>query len=109
MFPSEMVILMAIAINKDTGKKLLSRPMDVTGDYISYLYNSLVNRGYLRGNKVTGYKLTSIGAESLSEFLNRNGTMAKDTLKRLKQLGIEVNQAQEQKIYKLKKEGIKVT
>ena len=108
MFPSEMVILMAIAMNKDTGKKLLSRPMDVTGDYISYLYNSLVNRGYLRGNKLTGYKLTSIGTEALSEFLHRNGTMAKDTIRRLKQLGIEINQEQEQKIYKLKREVIKV-
>ena len=42
MFPSEMVILMAIAVNKDTGKKLLTRPMDVTGEYIGYLYDSLV-------------------------------------------------------------------
>ena len=101
MFPSEIVILMAIAINKDTGKKLLARPMDVTGEYISYLYNSLVNRGYLKGNKVTGYKLTGAGEETLLEFLHRNGTMAKDTIKRLKQVGIEINQEQEQKIYNL--------
>lgn len=48
MFPNEMVILMAIAVGKDAGKELLTRPMDVTGEYIGYLYNSLVSRDYLK-------------------------------------------------------------
>ena len=52
MFPGEMVILMAIAINKETGKELLTRPMDVTSEYISNLYKSLVNRGYLKKNRL---------------------------------------------------------
>ena len=109
MFPSEMVILMAIAINKDAGKKLLNRPTDVTGEYIGYLYNSLVNRGYLKGNKATGYKLTSAGDEALLEFLHKNETRAKDTLQRLKQLGIEISQEQERKVNNLRREAMKIS
>ena len=108
MFPSEMVILMAIAANKDTGKKLLNRPMDVTGEYIGYLYDSLVNRGYLKGHRSTGYQLTTMGRETLVEFLKNNGTRAKDVIKRLHLLGIEISPMQEQKINKLKREKIKV-
>ena len=109
MFPSEMVILMAITVNKDTGKKLLTRPMDVTGEYIGYLYDSLVNRGYLSGNRVRGYRLTSLGREALLEFLHKNQTRAKDTIKRLRLLGIKISPEQEQKIDKLEKEAIKVS
>jgi len=108
MFPSEMVILMAIAANKDTGKKLLNRPMDITGEYIGYLYDSLVNRGYLKGHRSTGYQLTTMGREALVAFLHKNETMAKDVVKRLHLLGIEISQAQEQKINKLEREAIKV-
>ena len=108
MFPSEMVILMAIAANKDTGKKLLNRPMDVTGEYIGYLYDSLVNRGYLKGHRSTGYQLTTMGREALVAFLHKNVTMAKDVVKRLHLLGIEISQAQEQKINELEMEVIKV-
>jgi predicted transcriptional regulator len=106
MFPSEMVILMAIAANKDSGKKLLARPMDITSEYIGYLYSSLVNRGYLKGHRSTGYQLTAIGRESILEFLHKNGTRAKDMVKRLQLLGIEISPEQEQKIDKLKKEAI---
>lgn len=45
MFPSELAILMAIAVAGDSGKKLLTHPMDVTGECIGYLYGSLVRRG----------------------------------------------------------------
>ncbi|MFC2001524.1 hypothetical protein ACFLUZ_03345 [Chloroflexota bacterium] len=107
MFPSEMVILMAIAVNKDTGKKLLNRPMDVTGEYIGYLYDSLINRGYLKGNGLLGYQLTSMGRETLLNFLRKNETRAKDTIKRLRQLGIEIEPKQEQMIDKLEKEAIR--
>ncbi len=41
MFPSEMAILMAIAVTGNSDKKLLTRPMDVAGEYITNLYNSL--------------------------------------------------------------------
>ncbi len=104
MFPSEMVILMAIAVARDSDKKLLSRPMDVTGEYITYLYNSLVKRGYLKGNSSRGYQLTLKGREALFEFLRKNETMVKDTVKTLQQLGIEVGQG----IDKLEREAIKV-
>ena len=108
MLPSEMIILMAIAVNKNTGKKLLTHPMDVTGEYIGYLYNSLVSRGYLRGHGSTGYQLTPMGREAILEFLKRNKTKAKDVVKRLHLLGIEASPEQEQKLDKLKKEAIEV-
>ena len=108
MFPSEMIILMAIALNKDSGKKLLARPTDVTGEYMGYLYDSLVSRGYLRGDRSRGYWLTSMGRESLLEFLYENGNRAEDAIKRLQQLGIEIGQEQEKKIGKLGKEAIEV-
>ena len=104
MFPSEMVILMAIAANKDAGKNLLMRPTDVIGEYIGYLYDSLVRRGYLKGNRSRGYQLTPIGREALLEFLRKNENRAKDTIKRLQQLGIEHGQ----EMIKLGKEAIKV-
>ena len=109
MFPSEMVILMAITINKDTGKKLVTRPMDVTGEYIGYLYDSLVNRGYLKGNRARGYQLTSLGRKALSEFLHKNEARARETLKGLKLLGIEISPEQERRIEKLEKEALGVT
>ncbi len=92
MFPSEMVILMAIAVDKDDGKKLLTRPMDVAGEYIGYLYDSLVRRGYIKSGRLRGYQLTSKGTEVLLEFLHENEARAKDTIKRLQQLGIESSQ-----------------
>ena len=104
MFPGEMVVLMAIAVVRDSDKKLLSRPMDVTGEYIAYLYNSLVRRGYLKGNSSKGYQLTLKGREALFEFLRKNETRVKDMVKTLQQLGIEIGQG----IEKLEKEAIKL-
>ena len=108
MFPSEMIILMAIAVNKDTGKKLLNRPRDVIGEYIGYLYDSLVRRGYLKKDGSRGYQLTSKGREALFELLCENKTRIKDMIKRLQQLGIEINQEQEQEIDKFEREAIEV-
>jgi len=102
MLPSEMIILMAIAVNKNSGKQLLTHPMDVTGEYIGYLYNSLINRGYLRGHRSTGCQLTPIGREAILKFLKKNKTRAKDVVKRMQLLGIGVSPEQEQKIGKLK-------
>jgi hypothetical protein len=45
---------MAIAATGDSGKELLTRPMDVVGEYIGYLYDSLVNRGFLKRDGSTG-------------------------------------------------------
>ena len=89
MFPSEMAILMAIAVTRDSGKKLLTRPMDVVGEYVGYLCDSLVSRGYLRRNGSREYQLTSKGREALVEFLYANKTRVKDAMKTLQQLGIE--------------------
>jgi len=108
MLPSETIILMAIAVSKNSGKQLLTHPMDVTGEYIGYLYNSLINRGYLRGHRSTGYQLTTIGREAILKFLKKNKTRAKDLVKRLQLLGIGVSPEQEQKIGKLKEEAGKV-
>jgi len=104
MFPSEMAILMAIAATRDSDKKLLTRPMDVVGEYIGYLYDSLVSRGYLKKDGSREYQLTPRGREALFEFLRKNKTGAEDTVKTLQQLGIEINQ----QVDKLEKEAIKV-
>ena len=104
MFPSEMAILMAIAVTRDAGKKLLNRPMDVVGEYIGYLYDSLVSRGYLKRGGSSGYQLTPKGREALSEFLYENKTRVKDAVETLQQLGIEINW----EVAKLEEEAIKV-
>lgn len=92
MFPSEMAILMAIEVARDSGKKLLTHPMDVTGEYISSLYASLVRRGYLKKNILGGYRLTWEGRAALFEFLLENKTRVKEMTKTLQQLGIEASE-----------------
>jgi len=99
-----MAILMAIAATSDSCKKLLNRPMDVVGIYIGYLYDSMVRRGYLKKDGSRKYQLTPKGKEALSEFLYANKTKVKDTVKTLKQLGIEISQD----VGKLEEEAIKV-
>ena len=96
MFPSEMVILMAIAGDRDFAKKLPIRSMDVTGEYIGYLYDSLVRRGYLKKNYLRGYQLTSQGRDAL-EFLHENKAKVKDATKMLQHLGIEISQETDKK------------
>jgi len=104
MFPSEMAILMAIAVARDAGKKLLTRPMDVVGEYVGYLCDSLVSCGYLKRDGSREYQLTSRGREALVEFLYANKTKVKDAMKTLQQLGIEVDLD----VDNLEKEVIKV-
>lgn len=104
MFLSEMAILMAITVARDSGGKLPTHPMDITGEYIGYLYDSLVKRGYLKGNGSRGYQLTSKGRESLFKFLHENKTRVKDAIKTLQHLGIEINR----EIDELEREVIKV-
>ena len=104
MFPGEMVILMAIVVTEGSSKKLLTRPMDVTGEYIGYLCNSLVRRGYLGRNSSTGYQLTSKGRQTILEFIQENKNRVSDTVKMLHQLGIEDSQA----IENLEKKAISV-
>ena len=83
--------------------------MDVTSEYIGYLYLSLVRRGYLKKHGATQYQLTPIGMETVLDFLRKNETMSRDIVRRLKMLGIEISPAQEQKIGKLKMEAVKVS
>ncbi len=104
MFPSEAVILMTIAVPGGSAKKLLTRPMDVVGEYIGYLYDSLANRGYLKRDGSREYQLTRKGREALFEFLCENKTSVEDTIKALRQLGIEINM----EAANLEKEVIKV-
>ena len=104
MFPGEAAMLMAIAATRDSGKKLLTRPMDVVGEYIGYLYDSLINRGFLKRDGSTGYQLTRKGKEALFEFLYNNKTKVKGVITALQRLGIEINLEEES----LEREAIKV-
>jgi predicted transcriptional regulator len=108
MLPSEMIILMAIVVNNKVGKKVLTRPLDITSEYIGYLFNSLVNRGYLKQHGLNGYQLTTIGREEIFNFIRKNKTKSRDVVKRLRLLGIEISPEQEEKIYKMEREAIKV-
>jgi len=91
MFPAEMVILMAIEVAGDSVKRLLSRPMDISGQYIANLYESLVKRGYLKENRYRGYELTPMGRETLSNFLHENEPRVRELIKTLEELGIKTS------------------
>jgi predicted transcriptional regulator len=91
MFHSEIVLLLAIARTKNSGKKLITRPIDITGEYIGYLYDSLVKCGYLKKDKPREYQLTTKGIEVITKFLYKNTIKAKDTIRKLQQLGVEVS------------------
>lgn len=106
MLPSEMIILMATVVNQKTCKNLLSWPMDATGEYIGYLFDSLVNRGYLKQNGMQSYQLTRTGREAIFDFIKKNKTRSRDVVKRLRLLGIDMSPEQELKIYKM---GIEAT
>jgi predicted transcriptional regulator len=108
MLPSEMVILMAITINKSTGQKLLTSQMDITSEYIGYMFNSLVNRGYLKGHRSTGFQLTTTGREAVHNFIKKNNSKATDIVERLRLLGIEINTEQERKLCKLEHEAVSI-
>ncbi|GAF84425.1 unnamed protein product [marine sediment metagenome] len=96
---------MAIVESGELGKKLVNSPMDVTGEYIGYLYNSLVKRGYLKGHSSTGYQLTAKGRDALFEFLRENRTRVKDMIGSLQQLGIGISS---QEIEEVEKKPIEV-
>jgi predicted transcriptional regulator len=108
MLPSEMIILMAIVVNGKISRKLLSRPLDISSEYIGYLYNSLVNRGYLKHRGADGYQLTPTGRETIFDFLKKNKTMSQEIVKRLQMLGIAISPEQAQKIYQMEKEAVQV-
>lgn len=74
MFPSEILILTSIEKAGGFSDKQLSRPIDITGKYVGYLYDSLVSRGFLEGDKATGYRLTRKGSEAIAEALTGQQT-----------------------------------
>ena len=53
-------------------------------------------------------QFTPEGRDALFEFLYKNKTRVKDTIKTLQRLGIEIDQEQEQKISKFEKEIINI-
>ena len=103
MLPGEMVILMAIEVARSSSKKLLD-PAGVTGEYITHLYDSLVERGCLKKNSLRGYRLTPEGRESLFEFLLENKTRAREMTQALRQMGVEA----EEEIDRLTREVLEV-
>ena len=103
MLPGEMVILMAIEVARSSSKKLLD-PASATGEYVTHLYDSLVERGYLKKNSFRGYRLTPEGRESLFEFLLENKTRAREMIKALRQMGVEA----EEEIDRLNREVLEV-
>jgi len=105
MFLGEMVILMAIGVSRDSGKRLLAQPVGRERDYIGYLCDSLVKRGFLKGNKTRGYELTLMGMKTLFEFLLENKNRARDMVKTLRRLGIECSQD----VDELVEEAVEVT
>ena len=86
---SEMEILLAIALNKGASNKFLNGSIDVVSEYFFSLFNSLERRGYIKGNKLRGYKLTPMGKTTLIKLLQKKESIAKAAIKQLKQLGIE--------------------
>ena len=92
MFPGEMLILMAIEVSEESGKKLLTHPTGVNQEYVRSLCDALGRQGYLKKNMLRGYRLTSKGREALFEFLLESKTKVKDTIKALQQLGIKTSQ-----------------
>ena len=91
MFPSEMVVLMAIASAAKQDEKLLTRPLGVTCEYVDHLCSSLIKRDYLKDNKPKGYRLTARGLEVICEFIARNQNKADDIKIMLQQLGIDID------------------
>ncbi len=88
MFPGEMVILMATTLPEDWGERLLMRPMDIASEYIGYLYDSLVVRGFLMKNGYGKYSLTAKGSKALLWFMHEDKAGVKDAIATLQQLDI---------------------
>jgi DNA-binding MarR family transcriptional regulator len=109
MLPGEMVILMAISINKNTGRKLLAHSLDITNDYINYLFNSLVNQGFLKGHRTTGFRLTAIGREVIQSFIKEHGSKDLEVIERLRALDIEFGPEQRKEINQKANNNIRAT
>ena len=89
MFPSEMVVLMAIATTTRAYSKSDVQPADTVSNYTSHLYKSLIERGYLREAGGHRYRLTAKGRVVVRDFLHDNRTRVRDIMRTLKELGID--------------------
>ncbi|MFA5309088.1 MAG: hypothetical protein WC370_06330 [Dehalococcoidales bacterium] len=107
MLPNEILILMAIVADARAGKKILSHLLDISGEYIGYFYNSLVNRGYLKHHGLDGYQLTAAGREAISGLLKKSRATPKDIVAGLRALGITLSPEQAQKIEKTAREAVR--
>jgi len=105
MLAGEMVILMAIAVTRSPGDKLLTRATDTNHIFVSQLCESLIKRGYLQEAGPRKYKLTPGGENTIIEFLRQNEVRINDTIQALHQLGIEKSG----EIDKLVEEAVKVS
>jgi len=88
---NEMAILMSIVLNKELGKELTNNRLDSTGKRVSYLCDSLVRRGYLRGNRIKRYPNVSNVRATLLEFLQENNARPKEAIEKLKKLVEDYN------------------
>lgn len=89
MFPSEMVVLMAIATTSKAYDRADSKPAETSNDYTSHLYESLIQRGFLLETGAHRYQLTVKGKVVVRDFLHDNKTKVRDIIRILKELGIE--------------------
>ena len=92
MFPSEMVVLMAMAATRRSVTGSTGCPKDVSYEHVAYLYNSLVRRGYLRETNPGGYQLTVKGRLAVLELLHHNEARVKELEKALQNLGIDTGE-----------------
>ena len=91
MFPSEMVVLMAIATTSKAYSEPDVQPAVTTTEYTSHLYESLIQRGYLGEAGARRYRLTTKGRVVVRDFLRDNRTKVRDIMKTLKELGIDTS------------------
>ena len=92
MFPSELFILMSMALPSTSSITFFKRQMNAMNEYVDSLYSSLVQRGYLNIIGSDSYELTYLGEETLVQFLDENTAKADALIRSLQQLGIDSNQ-----------------
>ena len=72
MKKNEIDILVKIAKNKHALRKLLSSRVAMYHPYLDCLIDSLLKRGYLKGNREEGYQLTLKSNRAIKEHLKVN-------------------------------------
>ena len=105
MLAGEMVILMAIAVTRSSGYKLLTSATGKNDKYVSQLCESLTRSGSLQEARRQKYKLTPVGEKTIIEFLHQNEVRINDTIQSLQRLGVEKSG----EIDKLAEEAVKVS